>query len=114
LKVHKKNERGSGLFTKGTIKLMKAKQSGPYGHGRRGELGSGQIPAWEGHESKRRLGGNSEGSRAHLLVAWVGYGMTYGGGATGTGGSRRHSAMAVAFRRGVQGAAGVKSFTGRR
>jgi len=72
-------------------------QSGPYGHGRRGELGSGQIPAWEGHESKRRLGENGEGSRVHLLVAWVGCGMTCGGGATGTDGSRRRSAVAAAF-----------------
>ena len=68
----------------------------------------------KGHESKRRLGENGEGSRAHLLVAWVGCGMTCGGGATEIGGSRRHPAMAVVFRRGVEGAAGVKSFTGRR
>ena len=64
-------------------------QSGPYGHGRRGELGSGQIPAWEGHESKRRLGGNSEGSRAHLLVAWVGCGVACSGGATASSGPAR-------------------------
>jgi len=30
-----------------------------------------------------RAWGNGEGSRAHLLVAWVGCGMTCGGGATG-------------------------------
>ena len=63
-----------------------------------GELGSGQIPTSLGHGSKGRVRGNDERARAHLLVALVEREVACSGGATGTGGSRRRSAVAAALR----------------
>ena len=80
MKFHKKkNEKGSGLFAKGTLKLVKTKQSGPQAMAGGGEAPGRPNSGEDGSPPARERGGRAKGV----------CGLPWGGGLEARGGRWR-------------------------
>jgi len=104
LKFHKKkNERGSGLFAKGTLKLIKTKQSGPQAMASGGEAPGRPNSGEDGSPPARERGGRAKGVCGYLGVVVWRLGVVGGGLFTAASAHRRR--VAVGFWWGEKGMA---------